>query len=158
MRFKNKCFWAFVLLTLCISTGFGFEYNISVPEEVVAGKWFSVNSTVSSETPVNFTVYSYVYDGNNCVGQGWIDNRKQVSLDAGEEKLIVLEDLVKFGTEQGWYNLRVRYKFGSDNITETFNVRVMEETAKFSLKETYLYAVLIAVCIIGVYLAFKHNR
>ncbi|MDD5239376.1 MAG: hypothetical protein PHH61_02845 [Candidatus Nanoarchaeia archaeon] len=135
------------------------EYNISAPDWVAAGEWFAVTVTASSDESVTFDAYSYVYQGFNCVGQGWIANKKEISLAAGETKTFSLDDLVKFGTEAGLYNLRVRFKFNeSSNITETFSVKVLEGDAGMPFKEIYLYIGLIAVCAIGVFLAFKFNR
>lgn len=143
---------------LCISAAGALNYTIEAPENVTVGEWFAVNVTVSSDEPVTFDAYSYVYQSNTCVGQGWIANRDEITLEADEEKSFALEDLVKFGTAEGMYKLRVRFKFLDSNITETYSVKVMEGRSEMPFKEIYLYTGLIAVCIIGVFLAFKFNK
>lgn len=134
----------------------GLEYDIYAPEEVRTGEWFDVNVSVYSEEEINFSVYSYVYKGFNNVGQGWTANKKEVSLEAGGSEELVLSDIVKYNTEDGYYNLRVRFKFPDDsNMTETYNLKVVSEKG---FKEIYLYMGLVAFCIIGVVLAFKYNK
>lgn len=156
MQFKNKCYFLMIIAVVSIGSCFGLEYNISQPEQVDVGEWFDVNVSVHSEEAINFSVYSYVYDGFNCVGQGWTDNKKEISLSADESKDVVLSDLVKYNTEDGYYNLRVRFKFlDGSNITETYNVKVVSEE---QFKETYLYGGLVALCIIGAIFAFRYNR
>jgi len=158
MRFNNKYLWTGLLLILCLSAAEAFDYTIDAPENVTIGEWFAVNATVSSNETTSFDAYSYVYQGFNCVGQGWIANRKEISLAAGETKTFSLDDLVKFGTAEGLYSLRIKFKFNDSNITETFSIKVMEGESQMPFKEIYLYVGLIAVCIVGVFLAFKFNK
>ena len=138
MWFKNKYLWAGILLILCIETGLAFDYDISAPEQVVIGEWFSTNVSITADEPINLSVYSYVYEGLNNIGQGWTANKKEFSLGSGEKVDFSLDDLVKYGTEEGFYSLRVRFRFGQDNITETFSVKVIGNQG-FAIKETYLY-------------------
>lgn len=158
MQFKNKLIWASLLLILCISAAEALEYNISVPQETTVGKWFAVNISVHTNETITLEAYSYVYKGFNCTGQGWIANKKEVSLAAGETKTFTLEDLIKFGTEEGMYNLRVKLNHENSNITETYSLKVLEGESEMQFKEIYLYLGLIAVCIIGVFLAFRLNK
>jgi uncharacterized membrane protein len=115
-----------------------------------------VNVSVYSNNETNFSVYSYVYKGFESFGQGWTANKKEVLLKAGESKDITLSDLVKYNTQEGYYNLRVRFRLpDNQNLTETYNLKVISES---SFKEIYLYAGLIALCIAGVIFALKYNK
>ena len=154
MQNKNK--WLFLICFFAMSSCLAFDYNIEALNQVETGEWFDTNISVYSEESINFTIYSYVYKGFNNVGQGWIANQQQIKLESGETQDIILSDLVKFNTEEGSYNLRVRFKFSeTKNITETYNLKVI---AKESFKETYLYAGLIALCIVGMGLAFVNKN
>jgi hypothetical protein len=139
-----------------LATAYALEYNISVPEEVKSGKWFDVNVSVYSNDEVNFSVYSYVYKGFESFGQGWTANKKEIVLQAGESKDIMLSDLVKYNTPEGYYNLRIRFRLpDNQNLTETYNLKVVSES---SFKEIYLYAGLIALCVVGVIFALRYNK
>lgn len=144
--------FAFLMSLLMIGTAFGLSYNISVPEAVETGNWFYVNVSMISEKDLNLTTYSYVFNGLDCVGQGWTMNQKNISLIAGEPTDIVLQDLVKRGTESGFYKLRIKLNFDNESINETFMVKV---NASKGIEPTYLYIGLVLISIAGLYLVLK---
>jgi hypothetical protein len=145
---------AIIIVFFMIGTAYGLAYNISIPAEVDSGKWFSVNVSAVSEKDLNLTLYSYVYKGFNCVGQDWTANKKEVFLIAGETKQIELKDLVKQGTEQGIYDLRVKLKFDNETLNETYSVIV---NSKPEITPIYLYIGLVVVSLVGLYLIFKRG-
>jgi hypothetical protein len=115
-----------------------------------------VNVSVYSNDAINFSVYSYVYKGFESFGQGWAENRKEIGLSEGESKSFALSDLVKYNTPEGYYDLRVKFRLpDNQNLTETYSLKVVSES---SFKEIYLYAGLIALCVVGVIFALKYNK
>ncbi|MCX6815419.1 MAG: lamin tail domain-containing protein [Candidatus Aenigmarchaeota archaeon] len=85
-----------------------------------------VNIVNNFTTQKNFTVYSYVYKGNNPVSSGlneknewkggYTANSISFLLNPKESKNIVLKNKIDEDTEQGMYNFRVRIKVdGKDN-------------------------------------------
>ena len=148
-----KCGLLALILLVSFGTVYGFEYNISAPEEINVGEWFSVNVSVVSEEYTNFTVYSYVYEGFNCVGQGWTINQKAISLEPNQTIEFELEDLIKHGTPGGFYNLRVRFRFDEENkLDETYTVKVISEP---SISETYLYIGLVLISLLGLFVILR---
>jgi hypothetical protein len=134
----------------------GLSYEIDAPEEITIGSWFNVTVNLSADEAINFSVYSYVYRGLDVISQGWTANRQEISLGAGETRQVVLEDLIKHGTEEGIYDLRVRFRTGEQVLNETFSVKVMAES-KF-IEESYLYFALVVVSVIGLGLVFVSRR
>ncbi len=154
MKFM-KCGSLILLLLLCFSVSYGLEYNISAPEELNVGEWFSVNVSVISEEESEFSVYSYVYEGFNCVGQGWITNQKEIHLEPNQTIEFELEDLIKHGTSEGFYNLRVRFRFDEENkIDETYTVKVVSNSEPV-ISETYLYMGLVLVSLTGLFIILR---
>ncbi|MEK6887873.1 MAG: hypothetical protein AABX14_02915 [Candidatus Aenigmatarchaeota archaeon] len=81
---------------------------ISYPETVYIGKEFEITIKVNSSVKKPFSIYSYVYKGNNPVSEGgWTPNRKEVTENL---PIISLKNTIEKGTEPGTYNLRVRLK------------------------------------------------
>jgi hypothetical protein len=152
---KNLYVWAILALVfLTINTANGLAYNISKPETLKPGDWFNVTVSLNSEKPVNLTIYSYVYKELNCISQGWTANKEELIVSG--TKTLVLKDMVKLNTEPGIYNLRVRLKFDNQTINETSSVQVLGETSW--LKESYLYAILVLISLVGLGLMFKFNK
>ena len=148
-----KCGLLLLLLLLCFGVSYGLEYNISAPEEIKVGEWFLVNVSVVSEESINFTVYSYVYEGLNCIGQGWTINQKEISLEPNQPIEFELEDLVKHGTPEGFYNLRIRFRFDEENkLDETYTVKVTSESV---ISETYLYIGLVLISLLGLFVILR---
>ncbi|HLD38983.1 MAG TPA: hypothetical protein VJB05_01575, partial [archaeon] len=100
---------------------------ISYPETVYIGKEFEITIKVNSSVKKPFSIYSYVYKGNNPVSEGgWTPNRKEVTENL---PLISLKNTVEKGTEPGTYNLRVRLKTDKEeDITK--EVYVVQEPVK----------------------------
>lgn len=144
-----------LLLLLCFGIAYGLEYQISTPEEIIVGEWFSVNISMVSEEEMKFSIYSYVYEGFNCVGQGWITNQKEIHLKPNIPIEFGLHDLIKHGTEPGFYNLRVRFRFDEENkIDETYTVKVLSNSES-TISETYLYMGLVLVSLTGLFVILR---
>ena len=131
-------------------------YNVNAPKEIQAGKWFNVSVSASSNESTNLTIYSYVYKELNVVSQGWTANKKEVMLEPNDEVNLTLEDLIKYNTEDGIYNLRVRLKYNDQMINETVQVKVYHEAKIF--EENYLYFILIVASLIGLGLIFLSRK
>ncbi|HIG97619.1 MAG TPA: lamin tail domain-containing protein [Candidatus Aenigmarchaeota archaeon] len=100
---------------------------ISYPETVYIGKEFEITIKVNSSVKKPFSIYSYVYKGNNPVSEGgWTPNRKEVTENLPE---IRLKNTVEKDTEPGTYNLRIRLKTDKEeDITK--EVYVVQEPVK----------------------------
>ncbi len=143
---------AIALIFILLSTAYALDYTIDAPKEVNVGEWFKINVSVFSDKDLNLTAYSYVYKNFNCVGQGWVTNKKEVFLHSGESKNIILEDLIKHGTESGYYNLRVKLRYDNETIVETYNLKV---NSGGEIDTTYLYIGLVVVSLVGLYLVIR---
>jgi hypothetical protein len=141
---------AVILLT--VGAAYSLDYNISTPAEVKTGQWFDVNVSVISDKELNLTAYSYVYKGFNSVGQGWIANKREIFVPANKTVNFELEDLVKHGTEDGYYSLRVKLKFGNTTLNQTRAIRVISAS---EIEPTYLYTGLVVVSLFGLYLVLR---
>ncbi len=150
--FKKAILIAMVFLI--VGLAYSLDYNISAPSDVKAGQWFKVKVSVASEKDLNLTAYSYVYKGFNCVGQGWITNKKEIFVPANKTIGFELEDLVKHGTEDGYYNLRVKLKFDNITLNQTSRIKV---TSSPEIQPTYLYIGLVAVSLFGLYFVLKRK-
>jgi hypothetical protein len=133
------------------------EFNVNAPAEVEIGKWFNISVIISSDNDIsNLSVYSYIYRDTNVISQGWTANRKDINLKAGEPANVTLEDMVKYNTEEGLYNLRVKLRYNDSVINQTFPIKVHSESRLF--EENYLYFILVVVSIIGLGLVFISRR
>jgi hypothetical protein len=149
----DKSLLIVIILFLSIGSVLALEVNVSVPEEVEEGKWFDVNVSLKSNTSLNVTLYSYVYRGFNCVGQGWITNRQTVVLKPNVIQHVVLHDLIKNGVDEGYYKLRVKVKYDNETIVRTYPLRVVN--GNFDIEPTYLYIGLVLVSLVGLYLVVR---
>ena len=96
---------------------------------VEVGKEFTTTVKVTNNftKSKNFTIYSYVFKGNEPVSMGYDDaqgrwmstytaNNKSVSLSPSSSETVKLRNKIENGTETGIYSLRVRIKAdGKDN-------------------------------------------
>ena len=153
--YKTLVIILFLTLVISLSSAV-ISYNIDAPKEVQIGKWFNVSVFISSYKQENVTLYSYVYRDLNVVSQGWTANKKEISLEPGKQTNVTLEDMIKYNTEEGVYNLRVRLRYGGEILNETFPLKVHAETKVF--EESYLYFILIVVSVIGLGLIFVSRR
>lgn len=108
-----------------------FEYD----ERVKQGK--NIESTVilrnGYEKTKNFTVYSYLFEGQRCLNKGgWTGNEKVVEIEPGGKEIIVLENYVKEALEGGDYDFNVRIRDEAD-LSRT--VKVVEVQGKEKDKE-----------------------
>jgi hypothetical protein len=146
-----------VIFIMAISLGSAtLSYSVDAPKEVQIGKWFNVSVSIVSDKQDNVSVYSYVYRNLTCISQGWTANKKDISLEPGKQVNIVLQDMIKYNTEEGIYNLRVRLRNGTEVLNQTFPVTVHAETKVF--EENYLYLMLVVISIIGLGLIFISRR
>ncbi|MFA4819874.1 MAG: lamin tail domain-containing protein [Candidatus Aenigmatarchaeota archaeon] len=123
--------------TIQVSSGGGGSANtavaghspmelISYPETVYVGKEFEITVKVNSSVKKPFSIYSYVYKGNNPVSGAWTANRKEIKEDL---PLISLKNTIEKGTEPGVYNLRIRLKTDKEeDITK--ELYVVQEPVK----------------------------
>jgi len=65
---------------------------------------------------IKLDVYSYAYSGKRCITGSWTENKKEITLEKNEEKIIVLENKIENNTEEGEYTFKVRAKLGNRNI------------------------------------------
>ncbi len=149
---KLKMLIACVLIFLVYNVASSLDYNVSFPHEVEVGKWFNVNVSLKSETPLNVTLYSYVYKGFNCVGQGWTDNKQTIILHPNLTEHVVLKDFIKHGTEDGYYNIRLKIKYSNETIVKTETIRVVSRN---DVDPTYLYIGLVVVSLVGLYAVMR---
>ena len=156
MLYPKLVLFSLVLVITISLANASISYNVDAPKEIQVGKWFNVSVSVSSNESTNLTIYSYVYQGLNVVSQGWTANKKEIILEPNDEVNLTLEDLVKYNTEDGIYNLRVRFKYSDQTINETFQVKVYHEAKIF--EENYLYFILIIASVIGLGLIFLSRR
>ena len=140
------------MIFLIMGIAYSLDYNISIPSEVEVGKWFNINISIVSGKALNLTAYSYVYKGFNSVGQGWVENEREISVPANKTTIFELEDLIKHGTEDGYYNLRVKLKFDNTTLNETRTIKVVN-TSK--IEPTYLYTGLVIVSLVGLYIVLR---
>lgn len=75
----------------------------------------------------NLTVYSYIYDSRNLVSNGsWTENEKNLELAPGENRLLVLKNVIRSETEPGTYDFKVRIR-GEKDLTGKVKVEESEE-------------------------------
>jgi len=148
------CSIIFLIFTF-FSTSFGLNYSVKFPEEVKVGEWFNVTVYLESNESENVQLYSYVFKGLNCISQGWTVNKKEIHLEAGEKKTIILEDMIKKGSEEGIYKIRIKIKYDNLTLNETSYIKVKSSSVEI---ETYLYSMLVLLSITGLILFFKFNK
>jgi hypothetical protein len=115
------------------------KYSTDVEE----GKEFTTSIMINNSftTAKNFTVYSYVFKGNNPVSLGpdsknswkatYTANAVSFILNPSESRILELKNKIEDGTESGVYSLRVRIKVdGKDNdITKEIIVKGKNKSA-----------------------------
>ena len=152
----NKSLLFIFVFCISVSTCFSLDYSVDFPEEVEVGEWFTVNISVSSLKPVEIETYSYVYDGFNCVSQGWISNKEVVLLEPEKKETIQLKDLIKSGTEEGIYSIRAKVNFENKTVNATDKLVVVDNSS--SDMQSFLYPILVGLSIAGLLLFFKFNK
>lgn len=94
----------------------------------------------------NFTVYSYVYKGNNPVSLGYDSNSSkwgaaytanQVSLgiEPGSSTILDFKNMIEEGTELGTYNLRVRIKLDNKETDITKQIEIRAKTIAETIEQ-----------------------
>jgi subtilisin-like proprotein convertase family protein len=84
-----------------------FEW-VEAPETVKTGEEFEVVVNITSARTQELEIYSYVYEGKNCLSfYGWKGNAQKQGFKEGETKTVTLQDVVG-RTESGNYSLKVR--------------------------------------------------
>ncbi len=84
---------------------------------------------------MDFSMYSYAFNGSRCVSMGndgtswkktWTANSADFSLNAGGIKRLTLENRIADDTSPGVYSFRVRLKYGDEKEDLTMSVNVTE--------------------------------
>jgi hypothetical protein len=104
---------------------------IFLKSEVMKGEEFtssvSVKNTGDKLLPI--TVYSYAYDGKNCITGSWTANQMNLSLGIGETRTISLKNKIEEGTNPGEYIFRFRAKVDSKNYDKDSQIIVLDRSA-----------------------------
>ena len=76
---------------------------------------------------ITFEIYSYAYNGKECITGSWTANKEEVSLNKGEERIINLTNKIKKDAKPGEYIFRIRTKINHKTFDLTDKIRVTEE-------------------------------
>jgi len=153
----KKAKYSCLIILLLFSVAYGqVDIKVFAPKEVYVGEWFTVNVSILSNESRNFSVYSYVYRGLDVVSQGWTANMKEVEVHPNEYVNLSLSDLVKIGTADGIYNLKVKVRCSSECYNYTTSLKVINKQS--IIKENYLYFILLMVSILGLVLIYFSRR
>ena len=115
---------------------------ISYPQGIFIDDPFEIIVKVSNASSKKFSVYSYVYDGNSPISQGfngslwkgsWDANKKEVE-DENGALMIELKSRIENGTAPGIYNLKVKTK-GDFEYEIKKTVNVTGEKPKIEIKK-----------------------
>ena len=144
------------LLVLILNPIFGLDITAQAPSEMEAGKWFNITVNLSSSEQGNFSVYSYVYRDLDVVSQGWTANLKEVHITENGTTSLSLEDMIKLGTPEGLYKLKVKCRCLNQTFNYTTTIKVVSTSKVF--EENYLYYALLLVSIVGLILIYFSRR
>ncbi len=102
---------------------------INLTKEVARNQEFTTRVKLKNNfgKKISFETYSYAYKGSNCITGGWTSNKKELSLDKDEEKIINLTNRIEKDAEPGEYSLRVRVKIENKNVDSTEKILVTDE-------------------------------
>ena len=81
----------------------------------------------NGNVPSTVLVYTYAYDGKNCITGSWTANQIDISLKAGETKTISLKNRIEESTTPGEYIFRARAKLGEKNFDSDGTISVTDE-------------------------------
>jgi len=84
---------------------------------------------------INFEIYSYAYNGKECITGSWTANKEKVSLNKGEEKIINLTNKIKKDAKPGEYIFRIKAKINHKTLDLTDKIRVIKEIIENKTEE-----------------------
>ncbi len=88
---------------------------------------------------VLFEIYSYIFDGSNCLTGNWRVNLKKIKLNKDEERIINLTNKVEKEAKPWYYSFRIRIKLkDGSNIDKTEQIKITNKILKNKkeMKET----------------------
>ncbi len=88
---------------------------------------------------ISFEIYSYIFDGSNCLTGGWFANLKKIKLNKDEEKIINLTNKVENDIKPWYYSFRIRIKLkDGSKIDKTEQIKITNKILenKKEVKET----------------------
>ncbi len=88
---------------------------------------------------VLFEIYSYIFDGSNCLTGNWRVNLKKIKLNKDEERIINLTNKVEKEAKPWYYSFRIRIKLKDwSNIDKTEQIKITNKILKNKkeMKET----------------------
>ncbi len=88
---------------------------------------------------VLFEIYSYIFDGSNCLTGNWRANLKKIKLNKDEERIINLTNKVEKEAKPWYYSFRIRIKLkDGSNIDKTEQIKITNKILKNKkeMKET----------------------
>jgi hypothetical protein len=115
---------------------------LSYPEEIEKDKEIETEVRIknpSTSTQKNYTIYSYVYEGNQPIsfgfdGENWLNtwdaNKQNFSISGNSSLTFTLKNRIANDTEPGEYNLRVRMWLDGKKHDLTKKILIKEPSAK----------------------------
>ncbi|NIO21476.1 MAG: hypothetical protein GTN76_12235 [Candidatus Aenigmarchaeota archaeon] len=114
---------------------------ISFPEEIEKNKEIEIEVEINNTSIYrkDYTVYSYVYEGNKILSEGfdgnfwfntWDANRQNVSIPGNSSITLTLKNRIAIDTKPGKYDLRVRIRFDDEKRDLTKNIIIKESFPK----------------------------
>ncbi len=88
---------------------------------------------------VLFEIYSYIFDGFNCLTGNWRANLKKIKLNKDEERIINLTNKVEKEVKPWYYSFKIRIKLkDGSNIDKTEQIKITNKILKNKkeMKET----------------------
>ena len=89
---------------------------------------------------ITFEIYSYAYNGKECITGSWTANKEKVSLNKGEERIINLTNKIKKDAKPGEYIFRIRAKINHKTFDLTDKIRVIKEIVENKTEERTIIA------------------
>ncbi len=124
--------------------------TVAAPDFIHAGEVYTVNVTFDFDQPTNVTFYEYVFNGTNCVSQGWTANKRTIT---ATNQTFVIKDKIKDNAPTGIYKLRVRMIINGTKRDYTKQVGII---GKEDEKAYYIFAFVASVS--GLFYLFYRFR
>jgi hypothetical protein len=102
---------------------------LDLAREVFAGSEFTTRIKLKNleNKEISFELYSYAYNGSDCITGSWTENRREITLGKREEKIVELRNKIEDEVESGEYNFKVRAKFEGKNFDVQDKILVKEK-------------------------------
>ena len=120
----------YVCTTSSSETGSSLKFEIlNLTEKLARNQEFITTVKLNNNfaEKISFEIYSYAYQGSKCITGSWTSNKKEISLNEDEEKIINLTNKIKEDAEPGEYLFRVRAKIDDENFDLTEKILVTNE-------------------------------